>query len=297
LGNLDAQTTDAARGTALNDLIGKWFLGTDEPATPAWASYSVTAGSLWGSAGSPSSADMRQGGLGDCYFIAAMGALADSNPAAIENMFINNGDGTYTVRFFYQQPGKGYQADYVTVNTLLPGYYGCTIFAVPGLDGSWWLPLLEKAYAQWNETGHEGRDGTNTYASLSGGWMDYVDEQALGYTVSDYWPAGAGAEEAVIAAIQSGEAVTAGIFSDGNSEFNALNLVSQHAYMVASYNASNGTFQLVNPWGCYEPQALTWAELEEFCPEITVANTSSTAAANSQPSGMSRGEIHAAALE
>jgi len=118
-----------------------------------------------------------------------------------------------------------------------------------------------------------------------------------GYTVSDYWPAGAGAEEAVIAAIQSGEAVTAGIFSDGNSEFNALNLVSQHAYMVASYNASNGTFQLVNPWGCYEPQALTWAELEEFCPEITVANTSSTAAANSQPSGMSRGEIHAAALE
>ena len=38
--------------------------------------------------------------LGDCYLISALGTLADSNPAAIQNMIINNGDGTYTVRFY-----------------------------------------------------------------------------------------------------------------------------------------------------------------------------------------------------
>ena len=37
------------------------------------------------------------------------------------------------------------------------------------------MPLIEKAYAEWNETGHEGRDGQNAYASLAGGWMQVVD--------------------------------------------------------------------------------------------------------------------------
>jgi hypothetical protein len=55
-----------------------------------------------------------------------------------------------------------------------------------------------------------------------------------------------------------------------------LQLVSQHAYDVVSYDAdpqsaNYGTFQLANPWGGYEPQPLTWAELVEFCPGIIVA--------------------------
>ena len=48
--------------------------------------------------------------MGDCYFISALGTLADSNPAAIENMFINNGDGTYTVRFYTGTYGPIYNA-------------------------------------------------------------------------------------------------------------------------------------------------------------------------------------------
>ena len=34
---------------------------------------------------------MEQGAVGDCYLIAALGAMADSSPAAIENMIIPNG--------------------------------------------------------------------------------------------------------------------------------------------------------------------------------------------------------------
>ena len=95
LGNL-AVGSSAAQ---LNDLINKWFLGTDLPALcDSSLVYTSAAGSLFPH--TPSHADEYQGELGDCYFISALGTLADSNPAAVENMFINNGDGTYTVRFY-----------------------------------------------------------------------------------------------------------------------------------------------------------------------------------------------------
>ena len=130
LGNLADQSSDQARGVALEDLVDKWFYGSDLPAASNGVTYCVVAGPLFGdnpdpALDVPSSADMRQGALGDCYFVAALGALADSSPSAIENMFIDNGveNGvqTWTVRFYYDTP-HGYTADYVTVNDLLPGY-------------------------------------------------------------------------------------------------------------------------------------------------------------------------------
>ncbi len=312
LGNLADQASDQARGTALEDLVGKWFYGTDTPAAQYGTTYCVTAGSLFGNDPDaaldvPSAADVQQGDVGDCYFIAALGALAGSCPSAIENMFIDNGieNGmqTWTVRFYYDTP-QGYTADYVTVNAKLPGVVAtCPLYAKPSLNGGWWMPLLEKAYAEWNETGHEGRNGQNTYASLSDGWMGAVDEQVLGCAAADYSPSGtSGAEQAVIDAIQAGAAVTAGIFTDGSAQFNALQLVSGHAYQVASYNANPqsanyGTFQLANPWGWYEPQPLTWSELAEFCPGIVVAGAPPSSASSPQTASTSAQPVRSAAFQ
>ena len=65
------------------------------------------------------------------------------------------------------------------------------------------MPLVEKAYAQWNETGREGRDGQNAYASLNGR-LD-AERRCAGPwapTATTYYPAGdPTAEQAVIAAI------------------------------------------------------------------------------------------------
>jgi hypothetical protein len=133
--------------------------------------------------------------------------------------------------------------------------------------------------------------------------MDSVDEQVLGCTATDYSPSGTlGTEDAVIAAIQGGAAVTAAIFTDGSAQFNDLGLVSSHAYQVVSYNAdpqsaNYGTFQLANPWGSCEPQPLTWAELTEFCPGITVAEPPSAVAAISRASSASAQAVYAAALQ
>ena len=100
----------------------------------------MIAGPLYGTSGEPSSADMAQGCLGDCYLISALGAIADSSPAAIENMFIPNGAGpngipSWTVRFYYQNASGAYVPDYVTVNALLPGYNGNAVCEGPGTGG------------------------------------------------------------------------------------------------------------------------------------------------------------------
>ena len=53
LGNLAGQESEQAMATALDDLVGKWFYGTDLPAIPAPLTYSAVAGSLFGDAPSP----------------------------------------------------------------------------------------------------------------------------------------------------------------------------------------------------------------------------------------------------
>ncbi len=195
---------------------------------------------------------------------------------------VENGVQSWTVRFYYNDPLRGYVADYVTVNSMLPiDLAGNLGYAGAGTDGSLWMPLLEKAYAQWNETGREGRDGQNSYASLNGGLMQDVDAQVLGSTPTTFYPAGnTSAKQALIDALQSNAAVTAAIFGD-DAEFSQLGLVSCHAYDVVGYDDDPAsptfdTFQLKNPWGFDDPAPLTWSELCAYCPWLAVADTVGT---------------------
>ena len=53
----------------------------------AEAPYVRVAGTIWGSAGQPSSNDLKQGSLNNCYFVAALGVLADEFPDAVMDAF------------------------------------------------------------------------------------------------------------------------------------------------------------------------------------------------------------------
>jgi hypothetical protein len=288
LGNLTAGSTAAK----LNDLVGKWFLGTDLPTMDNSAyTYAPASGSLFPT--TPSHTNEYQGELGDCYFISTLGMIADQNPSAIENMFINNGDGTYTVRFYGGSYGGSYNsdgsvsdgftggkgtADYVTVNLMLPSQGGTFVYtdygqSLSSASNSLWLPLAEKAYAEWNQTGNEGRDGSNTYAGIAGGWMGVVDAQVLGYNATDYYSLTAGDQAAAIDAINDHLPLTMATNSNGGD-----GLYGDHAYGVIGYNASNGTFQLYNPWGFDQPGQLTWAQLESTCAGFSIATPTSPTA-------------------
>ncbi len=95
LGNLAPGSTQ----TQMNELIGKWFLGTDLPA-PVFDSaagtiaYVTDNNPLFGAGGVPSINDINQGYLGDCYLLASLAEVAQDQPAAIQSMFASNGNQT-----------------------------------------------------------------------------------------------------------------------------------------------------------------------------------------------------------
>ncbi|MGA2253719.1 MAG: C2 family cysteine protease [Thermoguttaceae bacterium] len=208
LGNLQAGSS----AKQMDELVGKWFLGTDLPqAACDWLGTDVTwapvSGTLYGSVNgvpTPQLDDAQQGDLGDCYFIASVTGIANVDPTAIENMILYNGVDpqtglpSWTVRFYNYGV-----ANYVTVNNELP----IVPQSIPGevsagalnYNGTWtitnasstsnvlWLSLIEKAYAQWNETGYEnhavansGPDGVNSYEDIAGGYSQPVFDQVLG---------------------------------------------------------------------------------------------------------------------
>ncbi len=273
LGNLTAGSSDAK----LEDLIDKWFYGTDLPATGGYSYDTGTAGTLYGASG-PSHADEEQGDLGDCYLISALGSVADSSQAAAENMIIANGDGTWTVRFY-----SNGTADYVTVNSQLPvDSKGNLIFDGYGTSSTsgsnvLWLELLEKAYAQWNETGKAGRSGAaNSYASIEGGWMGDVYAQTLNCADTTYQMTTSG-KQTLISALSAGEAVTVGTDSHPAA---STGLYGDHAYNVLSYDGTTGLFTLYNPWGIDQPAKLTWSQLAANCDGFAVGDTSAAGSAS-----------------
>ena len=255
--------------------------------------------------GTPQLTDAHQGLLGDCYLIAGLTSIAKANPAAISNMIFPNGDGTWTVRFYSNSTVNGTTTSvpsYVTVNNQLPvlpkgmpeefskdglAYDGYnTITNVNSLTNVLWLPLLEKAYAQWSELGYEEQGKNppiNSYVAIGGGGYEVrVFDQALGEASDGSQQVNAGtpafSSTTLIQKIRtSGEAVTIGT-KEGTP---AKNLIGGHAYIVESYTANGGIFTLYNPHGSDQPDDLTWGDLDTYCDEFTYADTSKTQAFSS----------------
>ena len=323
-------------GTVLDNLVSKWLKGTDHPNTTynlyyggnnytSDFEYGTATGSLF--VNGTSVDDMDQGLLGDCYFIAALGSIADAGidgddsgetsngiVDAIEDMIIDNEDNTWTVRFYtYDDEDYEFKANYVTVDNQLPvnnttdnllvyangGSPSILLYTPPnmsvsggqGLNSELWLPLLEKAYAQWRNT---------SYSGLASGRMDDVYEQVFGEAASNvelriydpynspyYFPLTSAQEAEAKAdldsAISNGHAVTIGT-EDGTGT-TTYGLYQGHAYVIAGRDA-NGDYLLRNPHdGSSVLSSLTWAQLYNDCVEFMYADSSGTTTLHSLPVG------------
>ena len=258
LGSLAAGSSSAH----LDKLVSKWFFGADRP--NASGTYRQFTGQLF--VNGASYTDVRQGAVGDCYFVAALAEAAQHNPALINNMFIVNGDGTYTVKFF-----NGGQSYYVTVDSYLPtNAYGQAIYAARGTmynnsGGELWTALAEKAYVQlnamgWSRAGMSG-SGLNSYNAISGGYifaaLGHVTGQA---TVAFAMTNSASSFQAFVSAHNSGKMI--GFASKSTPASSSV--VGGHAYMVVGYNAQTQQVQLANPWGPeYGILTLTWSQVQQ----------------------------------
>lgn len=263
LGNLAAGSSAGQ----MENLINKWFRGSDRPTAPSGytMSYQKAAGNLFGTDGTFSYQDLKQGYLGDCYFLASLGSIAYKNPAAINNMFIANDDNndgvidSYTVRFFGQNYGNVTTgADYVTVDLFLPtnvaynGYTGQRFAYYDNSTVGLWVALAEKAYAQFAEAGITQRPSTiNSYGTIESGWGMQAMPSISGRTANCYsdtnlygkignFPALA----TIVNDLANGKAMTAG--STSNPGFG---ITQDHEYIILSASLSDGYITLYNPHG------------------------------------------------
>ena len=94
----------------------------------------------------PSLNDVKQGDLGDCYFLSVIGNLALTSPNIIKDMMRDNKDGTVTVRFFDFDRKREQQLSpvYVRVKKTVPKKVkdNKDIYARDCL----WVQLIEKAF-------------------------------------------------------------------------------------------------------------------------------------------------------
>lgn len=118
-----------------------------ERATEHFAGSDVT---LFGDGASPD--DIRQGSLGNCWFLSAASALAEV-PGRMEKVFLNswekqlNPNGIYAVNFYtLGVPHTVVIDDYLPLH---PDGSG-TLFAGVGFDKSLWVSILEKAFAKYH---------------------------------------------------------------------------------------------------------------------------------------------------
>jgi hypothetical protein len=263
-GNLFAGSSD----TQMENLIGKWFLGTDRPDTGYTYTYQYVSGSLFQNGASAD--DIYQGSVGDCYYVATLASIAQEKPDYIQNMFTDNDDNTFTVRFY-----NNGVADYVTVDRYLPTYGNYAAYAgwgggsVTSTSNELWVALAEKAYAQLAESGWSRTySGTqnNSYAAIEGGWMDAVIRQVTGLSATSQSVVNM-TQIQLINLVNSNQVLTAGfVYGAG------YDVVNGHAYTITSYNATNGTFHLRNPWGSSHAN-VTWDQLLSLSAIIQWSNT------------------------
>lgn len=249
VGNLYAGGT----GWILRNLVNKWFLGLDHPSVPSSVSYVYASGSLFGSG--PSYIDVRQGAAADCYYLAGLTETVYRSPPTIRSMFTDNGDGTFTVRFY-----RNSVADYVTVDRYLPASGGSFYFANAGSPlndpaNKLWVPLAEKAYAQLAESGWSRVATANAYSSINIGWEGTaINHIAAKVATAQTLANNSATFSAIITAFNAGRWV--GLDTKSST---AANIVANHVYVMLGYSSSTGLFRLYNPWG-YEQQ-LSWSQV------------------------------------
>ena len=238
IGNLSAGST----GGQMEKLVGKWFLGTDYPllADPNGISYQKVNGSLFQNGISVS--DIHQGGLGDCFLMASLGAAALKTPDAIRNMITDNGDGTFTVRFFgYKSPGDPVSTnklDYVTVDRQLPtDSNGRLVYANAGSDRSnsnneLWTNLIEKAYAQLH--------GGKGYGQLNQGGSGYWTLRHItGKPTESHSTNTASGLADMLSAFNAGQLVTLPTNMHGGA----------HELTLTGYDSASDQYTVYDPWG------------------------------------------------
>ena len=265
----------------------KWFRGEDLPLAqvegdaaagiaPSTFDYAMASGDLF--SGTPSFTQLAQGDAGTCWFLSSLNAVANASSTSsnIMDMFIDNEDGTYGVRFYGPQ---GSEEAWVTVNKELPitNYFDDSLmmagsktseklyeenFVKPRINlrrsgygpaNLTWAALAEKGLAQVNETDILRRSSDqNSYKAIEGGLglgIDYITGQQ-NYNSGEYQIPFSDFENIDP---NDNPILLLSYTEWSDSPDGTTQLVSGHAYSIIdkTYNISTEmySYEVSNPWG------------------------------------------------
>lgn len=233
--------------------IGKWLKGTIAPTARfngTTIQYDRITGSLFGKSNEARIGDIDQGQLGDCVLLSSLAATfapqsndaGNSSSKTINDMLIDNGDNTYSVRFFNQNN----KAEWITVDNRLAKEERNALRA--SKSGGLWVPIIEKAYAQWFEF-NRGSSTETGWERIGNGDYYNVGLQRITGRTNQYYLKDKPNDYSftlIKESLAQGQAIMAGNAAD-TSKF-----ILDHAYSVTNaYIDSNGDQRVVvrNPWG------------------------------------------------
>ncbi len=204
--------------------------------------------------GSPTATDAAQGSIGDCYLIAAMGALA-AQPAGqkeLMRMIKPNGPAqSYTVVFKQESWDGKYKEIPIKVDMWMPAKDGKLRFALMGKklgdleEVPLWPIILEKAYAQWKG----GYDALDKGGSPGGAMSEIAGADVKNQYVS-YFRKDEDLLAAVGKSIDKGDAITAASKSKKTREFATLKGAGEGPYTVKMRNKGEpGSFSVTDDKG------------------------------------------------
>ena len=132
---------------------------------------------------SPNWLDTLQGGVGNCYILAALGALAEF-PDLVKGLFLTdkvNESGIYAVRFFIRGKPWIITVDDTSLHFTKEAagnfHQNNDSFFSSIHSDSLWVPILEKAWAKMK----------GNYENTSGGWTQNGFRALTGAPVFEYW--------------------------------------------------------------------------------------------------------------
>eukprot|EP00697_Spironema_sp_BW2_P001381 gnl/Spiro4/11844_TR6248_c0_g1_i1.p1 gnl/Spiro4/11844_TR6248_c0_g1~~gnl/Spiro4/11844_TR6248_c0_g1_i1.p1 ORF type:complete len:668 (-),score=152.08 gnl/Spiro4/11844_TR6248_c0_g1_i1:54-1985(-) len=195
--------------------------------------------------------DVKQGGLGDCWFIGALAVIAD-HPDLINRLVVSAHpeQGFYQFRFYKEAQWVTVSIDdYIPVNSS-----GKPIFGRCKDPNETWVMLLEKAYAKLHKSYEAiiGGSVANALVDLTGGTADKLffgprDENHNVVVDGSLW-------DVLARATSDGVLLGCASSQGGSEEPNSLGILSGHAYSILEVREACGArlLRIRNPWGDVE---------------------------------------------
>ena len=237
-----------------------------DPRSARWTFYRKDRRPLWGSgAGAlPRAGSVRQGRLGDCWFVSRVAAVARANKQYTKSM-IRERKGGYEVRLFVRTADGDIKPHWIPVSGRLPRRMGWWMHYADSTDGKW-VGLIEKAAAK--VAGGYGRLGGSASAPDLHGFelllgqpgehlaSRKLDDRRLLETIHD--------------ALRSGKPIVTGSRSGTDALIKKHRVVPYHAYAISGVNLERGTIDLQNPWGRQHVKGLSVAEFKDLYPSFQI---------------------------